>query len=72
MLYKIINNIVSLPSSPIIRLESSHNDLHDFNNQRIYLPYCRTDTYKYSFSPQAIKLRNSLPLQITDSPSFPT
>ena len=66
-MYKIINDIVSLPSTPVTRMESFYYDLCDFNDQRIYLPYSRTDTYKCSFSPQAIKLWNNLPLQITDS-----
>ena len=35
MLYKIINNIVILPSTPLSRMESSCYDLRDFNNQRI-------------------------------------
>ena len=35
MLYKIINNIVILPSTPVTRMEPSCYDLRDFNNQRI-------------------------------------
>ena len=70
MLYKITNNIIILPSTPVLRMESSYNDLSDFNNQRINPLFCRTDTYKYSFYLQAIKLWNNLPLQIVDPPSF--
>ena len=35
MLYKIINNIVILTSTPVTRMEPSCYDLRDFNNQRI-------------------------------------
>ena len=70
MLYKITNNLVILSSTPLSRMESSCYDLRDFNNQRINPLFCRTDIYKYSFYPQAIKLWNNLPLQIVDSPSF--
>ena len=64
MLYKIINNIVILPSTPLSRMESSCYDLRDFNNQRINPLFSRTDTYKYSFYPQAIKLWNNLPCKL--------
>ena len=70
MLYKIINNIVLLPSTQVTRMEPSCYDLRNFNNQRINPLFCRTDTYKYSFYPQSIKLWNNLPLQIADSSSF--
>ena len=43
MLYKITNNIVILPSTPLSRMESSCYDLRDFNNQRIDPLFCRTD-----------------------------
>ena len=53
MLYKIINNLVILPSTPLSRLESSCYDLRDFNNLRINVEL--TYNYKYSFYPQAIE-----------------
>ena len=68
MVYKIINNIVLLSSTPVTRMEPSCYDLRDFNNQRINPLFCRTDTYKYLFYPQTIDLWNNLPLQIADSP----
>ena len=37
----------------------------EWPNQRIYPPYCRTDTYKLSFFPQAINLWDTLPLRIS-------
>ena len=45
MLYKIINNLVILPSTPLSRMEPSCYDLRDFNNLRINPLFCRTDTY---------------------------
>ena len=45
MLYKIINDIVPLPPTPEARMERSYLGSHDFNNQRIYPPYCRTNSY---------------------------
>ena len=62
MLYKIINDIVLLPSTQVARMEPSCYDLRDLNNQRINPLFCRTDTYKYSFYPQTIELWNNLPL----------
>jgi len=40
MLYKMLNNIVILAPTSVIRMESSYYDLRDFNNQRIYPLYC--------------------------------
>ena len=70
MLYKIINNLVILPSTLLSRMEPSWYDLCDFNNLRINPLFCRTDTYKYSFYLQAIQLWNNLPLQIINPSSF--
>ena len=49
LLYKIINKLVILSSTPLSRMEPSCYDLRDFNNLRINSLFCRTDTYKYSF-----------------------
>ena len=45
MLYKIINDIVLLPSTQVTRMEPSCYDLRDFNNQRINPLFCRTDIF---------------------------
>ena len=71
MLYKIINNVMLLTHNPVTRMESSYYNSRDFNNQRIYLPYCQTDTCKASVFPEAIDLWN-LPQQIIESSSFLT
>ena len=72
MLYKIVYNMVMISPTPVSIMEPSYYNLRYFNNQRIYPPYCRTDTYKYSFFPHAIQLWNNLPQEITSSPSFVT
>ena len=58
MLYKII--VIYHLHTPLSRMELSCYDLRDFDNLRINPLFCRTDTYKYSFYPQAIELWNNL------------
>ena len=56
MLYKIINKIVILPSTPVSKMKPSSYDLRDFNNQRINPLFAELTYIKYSFYPQAVKL----------------
>ena len=69
MLYKIINNKVSLPSIPITRMESSLSDLCDFIKESTY-PFAELIHININFFP--IKLWNNLSLQIANSSSFLT
>ena len=61
-----INNIVSLPPTPVAGMEPSYYDLHDFDSTH---PIVEVIYINIHF-PKAIKLRNNLPLQITDSQSY--
>ena len=60
-----INGYLHIPSNSLI---PNHRDLGD--GYFAQLP-CRTDSYKFSFFPSTIKLWNSLPLFIINSPSYP-
>lgn len=73
--YKAVHSLIALPINqyltPIYPTRSTRRS-HD---QQYRIPYCRTDTYKYSFYPDTVRLWNSLPAHIVlaDSPmSFRT
>ena len=68
MLYKISNNIVTVPThrylTPWTRPPTRSHNL-------CYMPYqCNTNTLKYSFFPRTIILWNSLPSHIASAPTL--
>ena len=68
MLYKITNNIVTVPIhtylTPWTRPPTRSHNL-------CYMPYqCNTNTLKYSFFPRTIILWNSLPSHIASAPTL--
>ena len=65
MMYKIIHNIVHIqPELPFTYSQSTNTRGHHLKIQQ---PATRIDSYLYSFFPSAIKLWNSLPLNVVDS-----
>ena len=64
MMYKILNNLIDIPSCYFI---PSHHSLR--RGYFIQLP-ARIDSFKFSFFPSVIKIWNSLPSHSTNSPSL--
>jgi len=68
-MYKIMNNLVDVPTNTILLLSTLQ--LRGYTEKLQQLP-CRVNAYTYSFFPQAIKLWNSLPQYLISSPDFHT
>ena len=68
MMYKIINNIVHIqPDLPLSYSNAVYTRGHYLKMQQ---PATRIDTYLHSFFPSSVRLWNSLPLNLIDSPSL--
>eukprot|EP00745_Piridium_sociabile_P038619 TRINITY_DN7074_c0_g1_i3.p1 TRINITY_DN7074_c0_g1~~TRINITY_DN7074_c0_g1_i3.p1 ORF type:complete len:816 (+),score=128.54 TRINITY_DN7074_c0_g1_i3:312-2759(+) len=62
MMYRIVNGLIAIPSTmlqPTTSMARGHS-------QRFFVPFTRTDTYRHSFSPDAIRLWNGLPQHLVD------
>ena len=59
--YKILNNMITIPSHNF-RPVSYQTRGHEYHFQHLQ---CNCDSYRYSFFPSAIRLWNSLPLDVT-------
>ena len=57
LFYKIIHNLINIPSSDLMPITSSTRGHH----QRFQHIYARTSLYSNSFFPRTITIRNSLP-----------
>ena len=64
--YKILNNLITIPSDNF-RPVSYHTREHEHYFQHLQ---CNCDSYRYSFFPSAIRLWNSLPLDIASCNDF--
>jgi len=69
MMYKIMSNLVHVPTNTI--LLPSALQLRGHTEKLQQLPW-RVNAYTYSFFPQAIKLWNSLSEHLINSPDFET
>ena len=67
MLYKIINNLVEVPTDGI--LLPSELQLRGHTRKFLQLQ-CRVNAFSYSFFPQAIKSWNHLPQELTELKSL--
>ena len=68
MLYKITNNIVTVPIHTYLTPWTRHPTR---SHNLCYMPYqCNTHTLKYSFFPRTIILLNSLPSYIASAPTL--
>ena len=66
MFYKIINNLIVVPSLPLIPLSTCTRGY----SQHFRIPHAKINTHLYSFLPSTIKLWNNLPQNIVDQPSL--
>ena len=64
--YIILNNLITIPSHNF-RPVSYHTRGHEHHFQHLQ---CNCDSYRYSFFPSAIRLWNSLPLDIASCNDF--
>ena len=63
MMYKIVNNLVEIPTDGIL----IPSELRLRGHAKKFLqPQCRVNAYLYSFFPQGIKLWNHLPQELTE------
>jgi hypothetical protein len=67
MMYRIVNNQVAIDPSILLTPASNQNRGH---SNRFILPYARTQPYKYSFFPSAVKIWNKLPEDIINKPTL--
>ena len=68
MMYKIVHNIVHIqPDIPLTYSNAVNTRGHHLKMQQ---PATRIDAYLHSFFPSAVKLWNSLPSNLIDSPSL--
>ena len=66
MMYKIVHGLVHIqPVLPVIH--SFSNGTIRGHNNRFLQPATRTDVYKYSFFPTAVKLWNTLPTEMINA-----
>ena len=67
MMYKIVNNLVEVPTDGIL----IPSELRLRGHAKKFLqPQCSVNAYLYSFFPQAIKLWNHLPQELTELESL--
>ena len=66
MMYRIINKLTDIPDNQLIPATSSTRG----NNLKLLVPYTRTNLLKGSFFPDTIRLWNSLPKQVVESPTL--
>ena len=57
MLYRIANNLVALPLNQYLKPSATNTRGHDY---WLFIPYCRTNTLRHVFFPDAARLWNKL------------
>ncbi|MCG8078976.1 MAG: hypothetical protein JAY75_22405, partial [Candidatus Thiodiazotropha taylori] len=62
LMYRIIHNLIDIPAS--LYLHPANVSLQRRRNVCFLVPFCRTDMYRHSFFPVAIRLWNQLPAPI--------
>ena len=68
MLFKIINNLVDIPSDTY--LTPSRTRTRAAHTQKMLQYHTRTDTFKFSFIPRTIPVWNHLPASVAEAPDL--
>ena len=68
LLYKIMNSMVDIPTSPYVTQASART--RSSHTMKLRQISSRTDAYKYSFFPRTIPFWNSLPASIAEAPDL--
>ena len=68
LLYKIMNGMVDIPTSPYVTQASART--RSSHTMKLRQISSRTDAYKYSFFPRTIPFWNSLPASIAEAPDL--
>ena len=68
LLYKIMNGMVDIPTSPYVTQASART--RSSHTMKLRQISSRTDACKYSFSPRTIPFCNSLPASIAEAPDL--
>jgi hypothetical protein len=74
MLYKIINNLVSIPLPEDVYYSEHGRTLRNCSseNPTLHVPLSKVDAHYYSFFPRTIRTWNTLPCTITQLPTLET
>ena len=67
VLYRVVNQLVAIPVEQYLRPSATNTRGHD---QKFFIGYCRTNTMKFSFFPDAARRWNQLPSSSTVAPSL--
>ena len=67
MIYRIVNQRVDIQAASLLIPTGTHTRGHA---NRFLVPYCSINAYKNPFYPSSIRLWNSLPAELTTSPSL--
>ena len=68
LLYKIMNGMVDIPTSPYVTQASART--RSSHTMKLRQISSRTDAYKYSFFPRTIPFWNSLPASTAEAPDL--
>jgi hypothetical protein len=64
-MYRVVHNLVDIPAEQFLKPTTSSMSTRGAT-QKYLLPYCRTDVYRFSFFPSAVRLWNQLQVQLTE------
>ena len=67
MVFRIVHAMVAIPAFSHVQILGASTRGHQYKYR---IPYCRTNTYKDSFSPSSIILWNQLPEKLTNTDSL--
>ena len=65
MMYRIVYNLIDIPPVLLVPTISSRG-----NSMTYFVPFARTQTYQKSFFPDGIRIWNSLPTSVVNSPTI--
>ena len=72
LLYKIINNLVAIPTDNHLSYKSQNYNLRTSNKKQIHTKSTNVDNFKYSFFPRTIKEWNNLSVNVVSCQSVIT
>ena len=67
IMFPIVHATLAIAAFPHLQLMGAATRGHQYKYR---IPYCRTNTYKYSFFPSSIRLWNELPAKLTNAKSL--
>jgi len=68
MFYRICNGLVAIPTARYLKPTLVHSRRHETRYTQMHCKICNTSMYSHTFFPSAIRLWNSLPIDICQLP----